>query len=111
MPVRLIAAVIVVVAAGCSALDSGTDFDRHRLSSLLPADEAALFWFDVQLTPTYPDDPAGEAVRQAWISDWLDLRGYCPFGHEVLGRRPFGPDDDNPRRADLRYDVRCRPAP
>ncbi len=89
------------------------DFQRHRLSQVVvPYDKNDLIYFDVTITPEYPDDDAAaEETRMKWLGQWLDTRGMCPSGFEIVERRPFEFLEDNPARHDLRYEVRCRTEP
>jgi hypothetical protein len=100
-------------ATGCASMHESPDFQRHRLSQVVvPSDKKDLFYFDVSVTPEYPDDdPAAEETRLQWLEQWLDTRGMCSSGFEILKRRPFEFLEDNPARYDLRYEVRCRTEP
>jgi len=69
-------------------------------------------WFDVQLTPEYPgESEAAEAQRMVWLQAWLDNRKMCANGYEIFERREFDFMEHNPAQYDLRYKVRCSPAP
>jgi hypothetical protein len=104
---------LALAAAGCAA--SGpktTDFDRHRYSQLAqPEGPSGPVFFDVTYSADYPrDDPQAEAARLAWLSGWLKLRRLCPAGFDVVSRRPFDYQEDNPARHDERWEVACRDA-
>jgi hypothetical protein len=109
---NLLIAALLGLCAGCATMNDTSDFDRHRYSQLvMPYDRPDLLFFDVTLTPGWPDDDdAAEQQRMRWLAGWLRTRGACPDGFEILERRPFGFLEDNPRRHDLRYVLRCKPA-
>lgn len=98
------------VLGGCLDIRESADFERHRHSRLFqPYDRPDVIFFDVRFSPDYPaGEPAAEATRQAWLTQWLQQRGLCPAGHEVVEQRPFAYEEDNPGRYDRRYRVRCR---
>lgn len=111
-------AVLTVCLVGCSAMDSvheSPDFYRHSLSQLsqpLDGTSTDFFWFDVKLSPEYPDSSeAAEAVRMQWLSVWLESRKACLNGYEILERRKFDFSEHNPARYDLRYKVQCKVPP
>lgn len=101
---------LVLVLAGCASTDQHSDFDRHRYSQLvLPFDRPGLIFFDVTYSTAWPaGDPAAEEERMRWLAGWLRARGGCAENFEVLRDRPFEWNEDNPRRHDRRYEVRCR---
>lgn len=100
MPVLLLAA----VACASSPSDG---YERHSLSRLVVVEgSASEFIFEVGPPPSDPAE--AEAVRMRWLSEWLALRGLCMSGHEIIDKRPFGPFEYNPMRAEFRYLVRCR---
>lgn len=108
-------AVFTVFVAGCSAMDSmheSPDYYRHSLSQLsqpLDGTSADFFWFDVKLSPEYPDNnEAAEAARMQWLTAWLETRKACMNGYEILERRKFEFTEHNPARYDLRYKVQCK---
>ena len=109
---RVFLAVSVVVAA-CSTIPESRDFERHRSSALtVPYDKPDVMYFDVRLTADVPDnDPAGEARRMEWLEGWLEARNLCAAGYEILERRKFRYEEDNPGRYDLRYELRCKSVP
>ena len=51
------------------------------------------------------------ALRMQWLEGWLERRGLCVHGYEVLERRAFDFLEHNPARYDLRYKVQCTVAP
>jgi|GEM_PF-770728 len=111
-------AVFTVFVAGCSAMDSmheSPDYYRHSLSQLsqpLDGTSADFFWFDVKLSPEYPDNnEAAEAARMQWLTAWLETRKACLNGYEILERRKFEFTEHNPARYDLRYKVQCKVLP
>jgi hypothetical protein len=115
--VRRATLVMLLGLGGCAAFDSPDTYNRHRLSDITEpragsgADSGDLFYFDVTVTPEFPDqDAAAEATRMTWLTEWLEARAMCPNGHEVLRRRAFDFLEHNPARRDLRYEVRCKPA-
>ncbi len=98
----------LLAAFGCAS-SPGDGFQRHSLSRLVAVEGSnSEFVFEsrADLVPTEADADA-EAVRLRWIAEWLAVRGVCASGHEIVDRRPFGPMEYNPARADLRYLVRC----
>jgi hypothetical protein len=103
-------AVAAVLLAGCSgSIHDSPDYYRHSLSQLsTPMDGGDYLWFDVKLTPEYPEsNPAAEDQRLRWLSDWLAVRKICENGYEILERREFEFLEHNPARYDLRYKVQC----
>jgi hypothetical protein len=102
-------AVLLTVGCGPSIHDS-KDFVRHSLSQLsTPTGGGDFMWFDVKLTPEYPNDnPISEAKRMEWLQDWLEVRKLCANGYEILERRPFEFLEHNPGQYDLRYKVQCK---
>ena len=112
--VMLSIAVLTICLAGCSAMDAmheSPDYYRHSLSQLsqpLDGTSTDFFWFDVKLSPEYPDNnEAAEAVRMQWLTVWLESRKACLNGYEILERRKFDFSEHNPARYDLRYKVQC----
>jgi hypothetical protein len=99
----------LVVGCGSSIHDS-KDFVRHSLSQLSkPTGGGDFMWFDVKLTPEYPNDnPIAEEKRMEWLQDWLEVRKLCANGYEILERRPFDFLEHNPGQYDLRYKVQCK---
>ena len=102
-----------MLLAGCSGMHDSPDFYRHSLSQLSsPLEGGDFLWFDVKLTPEYPDNnEAAEAQRMQWLSDWLEVRKLCINGYDILERREFEYLEHNPARYDLRYKVQCKVAP
>ena len=97
-----------VLLAGCAAMHESADFDRHTMSNIWRshADDTRLI-FDADLNDKYPDDEAGEAARRQWLTAWMEARGYCPQGFEILERRRYRPGEFNRYNRDLRYELRC----
>ncbi|MBM4196304.1 MAG: hypothetical protein FJ197_04285 [Gammaproteobacteria bacterium] len=107
----------IAMLVSCAAFDSPDLYNRHRFSEITqPRDGAGgasrdVFYFDVSITAEFPDnDATAEAERMRWLDEWLELRGMCPAGREILRKRPFDFMEDNPARRDQRYEVRCRAA-
>lgn len=109
----LLAMVTSVLLTGCSGMHASPDYYRHSLSQLSePMGGGGFLWFDVKLAPEYPDNNvAAEALRMQWLAGWLERRGSCPHGYDILERRPFDFLEHNPARYDLRYKVQCAAAP
>ncbi len=103
----------MLLAAACSTIPESRDFERHRFSALtIPYDKPDVLYFDVRLSADVPDnDPAAEARRMEWLQGWLAARGLCDKGYEILQRRKFRYEEDNPGHYDLRYEVRCKLPP
>ena len=104
------------ILAACSAMDAAhdsPDYYRHSLSQLSePLDGGDYLWFDVKLTPEYPDQSeVAEEQRMEWLTAWLEVRKICANGYDIIERRPFDFLEHNPARYDLRYKVRCAPPP
>ena len=97
-----------LAACGPSIHDS-KDFERHSLSQLsAPRDGGDFVWFDVKLTPEYPEkNDLAEQKRMQWLEDWLAVRKMCANGYEILERRKFEFLEHNPGQYDLRYKVQC----
>jgi len=107
-------AAAILLVSGCSTdLHNSPDYYRHSLSQLSePLGGGDYLWFDVMLTPEYPDNnEAAEAARMQWLTDWLTTRKICVNGYTILERRPFDYMENNPARYDLRYKVQCAVAP
>ncbi|MCC5795351.1 MAG: hypothetical protein JJT85_11540 [Chromatiales bacterium] len=105
-----LASLLALLLGACATMDDTSDFDRHRYSQLVqPFSQAGVLFFDVTYTAAYPeDDPAAEQARMQWLAAWLRSRGACSAGFEIIERRPFEYLEDNPRRHDQRYELRCR---
>jgi hypothetical protein len=110
---RLLWMGLMLAVAGCASMHESPDFERHRLSQLVvPYDRTDIYYFDVTFSPAYPDDDASaEAVRMGWLDSYMQTRGLCPSGFEMLARRSFDFLEDNPARHDVRYEVACKAAP
>lgn len=104
---------LAVTMYACAALDTPTDFDRHRYTDItIPHDKGDVFYYDVTVSAKFPkDSPAAEAERNKWLTDWMKIRGMCPAGFEIAKVRAFEYEEDNPAHRDLRYEVRCKPEP
>lgn len=113
-------AAVLLAVGGCTAFDSPDTYNRHRLSDItLPRSNdggasdtsSDIFFFDVTVTGEFPDNNAtAEAERMKWLSEWLVQRSMCPSGYEIVKKRRFTYNEDNPARRDLRYEVRCKAA-
>jgi hypothetical protein len=100
----------ILLLSGCSTdLHDSPDYYRHSLSQLSePLGGGDYLWFDVMLTPEYPDNNvAAEAARMQWLTDWLATRKICVNGYTIIERRPFDYMENNPARYDVRYKVQC----
>jgi hypothetical protein len=104
----LIASSVLLSACSTSIHDSA-DYYRHSLSQLsTPMGGGDFMWFDVKLTPEYPDNnEAAETVRMQWLTAWLANRKMCMNGYDVIERREFEFLEHNPAQYDLRYKVQC----
>ena len=89
------------------------DFERVTYSQIsLPLSGGNYYWFDVKLSAEFPDEnAAAEQQRMLWLAGWLERRGLCPAGHDILERRPFEFLEHNPARYDLRYKIQCKVPP
>jgi hypothetical protein len=101
-----------LLVSACSSIGSphdSPDYYRHSLSQLSsPREGGDFYWFDVKLTPEYPNDSeAAEEIRMEWLSAWLANRKTCPNGYDIVERRQFDYMELNAGRYDLRYKVRC----
>jgi len=103
---KLIVLYLAVALAGCETIGRN-DFERHRMSSLNAIPDTDLLLFEAKLSRQYPDSPAGDAQRMKWAEGWMEMRKLCPDGFSVVSRRRYKPEDDNPYRYDLRYELRC----
>lgn len=99
----------IALLPACAAMEGAQDFDRHRMSSIRVSEaDPEIYIFEAQISAEYPaDNDMAEAVRMEWIKSWMEVRKFCPEGFEVVERRPFGKDEPNPYRSDLRYQLRC----
>lgn len=107
----LVAGMGALVIGGCStSIHDSKDFYRHSLSQLSKPQEGGDFvWFDVKLTPEYPDkNEIAEQQRMEWLEGWLEVRKLCANGYDILERRPFEFLEHNPAQYDLRYKVQCK---
>ena len=107
-PVTLIIACLLCVACATS----GGSFERHSLSRLSEvAGSGVDFVFETRAVPGLDrNDPAAEAMRMQWLSEWLEVRGVCAPGHEVTERREIAAQEQGFYDPEFRYAVRCRPA-
>lgn len=95
-------AVFCAVAA-CTAT---SEYDRHQMSALRAVDEGLVF--ETRTSTDYPaDSEAAEQARYQWIQSWLDVKGYCPDGFEIVERTTISPEELNPYRYNLRYRLKC----
>lgn len=111
-------AAVLLAVGGCTAFDTPDTYNRHRLSDItLPrandggasAGSSDIFYFDVTVTGEFPEkSAAAEAERMKWLSEWLVQRTMCPTGYEIVKKRKFNYNEDNPARRDLRYEVMCK---
>jgi hypothetical protein len=103
---------LAVLMGGCETIGR-TDFERHSMSSLraLPDSNDDLLLFEAKISVQYPDSPSGDVKRMEWANDWMEVRGFCPDGFEVVSRRLYTRADNNPYMYDLRYELRCLPPP
>jgi hypothetical protein len=105
------------VIVGCALEEqSRADFERHNASILRESyQEPDALVFEAKAGAAYPaDSESAEAVRMQWLQDWLDLKGLCPGGYDILRRERIGAGQPNFHDMDLRYKLRCRdptPAP
>ena len=103
---------IVLLAQGCeSTLHDPGEYHRHSMSGLRedPRD-AEVLWFEVKTDSLYPESSeVAEAERMEWLQAWLDRRGLCPYGYDVVSREPIDRGEVNPYGFNLRYRLKCRP--
>ncbi|MEM6639013.1 MAG: hypothetical protein AAF610_03840 [Pseudomonadota bacterium] len=104
--VIVLVAVLMAFISGCV---SGKSLqDRHHMSRLVVPSDGDYLIFEASTGVDYPaDDADAEAVRRDWIRQWLERRGLCANGFEVIKRVELGDSADNPYRHDLRYTLRC----
>ncbi len=100
-----------LLCAACATSDGG--FERHSLSRLSAVPDSGVeFVFETRAVPGLErNDPAAEATRMQWLSEWLAVRGACALGYEVTERREIALQDDSFYNTEFRYAVRCRPPP
>ena len=114
LPLAGVLLVAGMALAGCTqSIHDSPDFYRHSLSQLSqPMEGGDFLWYDVKLTPEYPDDSEeAEAQRMDWLEKWLASRKMCGSGYKIVERREFEFLEHNPGQYDLRYKVRCAVAP
>jgi len=103
----------LVLMSGCAMEEqSRADFERHNSSILRTSyqDESMLV-FEAKAGAAFPaDSESAEAMRMGWLEDWLDRRGLCPDGYEIISRDPIAPGQPNFHDMDLRYLLKCRSA-
>ena len=112
--IRVFVWLTLVACTGCAANRDSPDFQRHRETRLtVPYERNDVVFYDAKFTPAFPDNnPAAEAKRMEWLEVWLDTKSMCADGYEIVERRPFGFEESNPGRYDVRYEVACyTPAP
>ena len=101
----LVFSLVLLGLAGCA---SDTSFERHNLSRLWMSQDGKNLFFDATVSSRYPaDNSVAEAARLEWMGEWLELRKFCPDGHQVVERRAIKDEEYNPMRHDLRYEVEC----
>lgn len=103
----------IFLACGCAMEEqSRADFERHNSSILRTSyqDESMLV-FEAKAGAAYPaDSESAEAMRMDWLQAWLDRRGLCPDGYEIIRREPIEPGQPNFHDMDLRYLLKCKSA-
>jgi hypothetical protein len=99
----------ILALSACEDLHQSVDLDRHRFSGLRTTpSNSDIVIFEAKTTAQAPaDSEAGEAIRMEWLAGWLEQRGMCQSGYEILERRHYTTMDANPYSYDLRYEVRC----
>lgn len=105
--IRLTALPAYLALLAACATGPSDDFERHSYSRLLEV-EGGSGEYVFESRETWSGAADAESVRMRWLAQWLELRGVCAAGYEVVDRRRFGPLEYNPLQADLRYLVRCR---
>ncbi len=103
----------VVCLSACAEFQSTMEYDRHRMSQLrVDEGDDSLYIFEAKTDATYPaNTPEGEAARMEWITVWLRNKKACLNGFEIVERRPIPKSEMNPYRYELRYWLKCKPAP
>ena len=113
---RQLAAVtlILVMVAGCAMEEqSRADFERHNSSILRTSyQDESLLVFEAKAGAAYPaDSETAEALRMQWLEAWLERRGLCPDGYDIIRREPIGVGQPNFHNMDLRYLLKCSVVP
>lgn len=104
--------VLLLLLSACAGAPAD-GYDRHTLSRLVEVPgSSSEFIYEAGRPPPGPagSETEAESVRMRWLAEWLEVRGLCLTGHEIVDRRPFGPFEYNPMQAELRYLIRCRAA-
>lgn len=105
---------VMTATMGCeSTFHDPTEYHRHSMSGLReePGNTESL-WFEVRTDSLYPEDSEdAEAARMKWLQTWLDRRGLCPYGNEIVAREPIDRSEVNPYGFNLRYRLKCLPPP
>ena len=110
----LIALLTLVITLGaCAQFQSTMEYDRHRMSQLrVDEGDDSLYIFEAQTDANYPaNTPEGDAARMEWITVWLRNKKACPYGFEIVERRPIPKSEMNVYRYELRYWLKCKPQP
>ncbi len=99
--------------SACAEFQSTMEYDRHRMSQLrVDEGDESLYIFEAKTDATYSaNTPEGEAARMEWIRVWLKNKKACPQGFEVVEKRPIPKSELNVYRYELRYWLKCKPAP
>jgi hypothetical protein len=103
---------LMLALAGCeSTLHDPTEYHRHSMSGLREEPgNAETLWFEVRTDSLYPEDSEeAEAARMKWLQAWLDRRGLCPHGNEIVAREAIDRSEMNPYGFNLRYRLKCLP--
>jgi len=104
----------LLVLTGCVFEErSRGDFERHNYSILRESyQDAGALVFEAKAGAAFPtDSESAEAQRMRWLQDWLDRKGLCPGGFDILLRETIAVGQPNFHDMDLRYKVRCKDLP
>lgn len=103
-------ALVALLASGCAIEEkSRADFDRHNNSMLRASyQDPSILVFEARAGAAWPEDSeSAEALRIGWLEQWLDIRGLCGNGYEIIQRDPIPIGQPNFYDMDLRYLVKC----